>query len=282
MFLKKKGKIYIFLKKNLSTKVKHCIYYFLHFKNNIKIKFPVWIFKLLITNIYDQNNNKLFTLRNLGGSTISRGFSMFRSDPEVCEWIDKFSKNSVLVDIGANIGLYSLYAAKKGHDVIAVEPESQNFACLNLNISDNNFSNKISAFPIAINNEFKISYLNMMQMKFGGSGSTFERKINDHGTQFDSVYRQGSISLTLDYLLEKTSIIPNYIKIDVDGNELRVIKGMERILREGSLKSICIELCPDFDEHLEAMEILKKTFKKFNKHQWYDGQTVFNYIFYKI
>ena len=49
-------------------------------------------------------------------------------------------------------------------------------------------------------------------------GNTFERKVNDHGNQFDSVYSQGSISFTLDDLLEKTNTIPNYIKIDIDGN----------------------------------------------------------------
>ena len=38
--------------------------------NNIRIKIPKFIFKYLITNIYDENNNKIFTLRNFGGSTI--------------------------------------------------------------------------------------------------------------------------------------------------------------------------------------------------------------------
>lgn len=282
MNLNKNGKLYIFLKKNLPLKVKHYLYFLMHFKNNLKIKIPHWIFKFLITKIYDENNNKLFTLRNFGGSTISRGFSMFRSQPELCEWINKFEKSSVFVDVGANIGLYSLYAAKKGHRVIALEPESLNFACLNLNIKDNNFKDKISAFPIAVNDELKISYLNMHAMKFGGSGNTFERKINDHGNQFDSIFSQGSVSFTLDDFLEKTNIVPNYIKIDVDGNELKVIKGMSKVIQDENLKSICIELNPKFDEHAEVFQVLEKYFKKKIKHNWYDGQEVFNHTFYRI
>jgi len=282
MNLNKKGKLYIFLKNNLPLKAKHYLYFLIHFKNNLKIKIPHWILKFLVTKIYDQNNNKLFTLRNFGGSTVSRGLSMFRTQPELCEWINNFEENSVFVDIGANIGLYSLYAAKKGHKVIALEPESLNFACLNLNIKDNNFKNKISAFPVAINDELKISYLNMNVMKFGGSGNTFERKVNDHGNQFDSVYSQGSISFTLDYLLEKTNTIPNYIKIDVDGNELKVIRGMSKIIQDKNLRSICIELNPDFNEHAEVFEILKKYFKKPTKHNWYNGQEVFNHTFYRM
>ena len=79
MNLKKKGKIYLFLKKNLPTKIKHRLYFFMNLKNNFKIKLPKWILKYLITNIYDEDNNKLFTLRNFGGSTVSRGFNMFKS-----------------------------------------------------------------------------------------------------------------------------------------------------------------------------------------------------------
>ena len=35
-------------------------------------------------------------------------------EPETLEWIDTIPKNSVLWDIGANVGLYSLYAARHG------------------------------------------------------------------------------------------------------------------------------------------------------------------------
>jgi hypothetical protein len=58
------------------------------------------------------------------------GFSMFRNDSEIPKWIDGFKKDSIFIDIGANIGMFSLYAAKKNHKVIAFEPESLNFACL--------------------------------------------------------------------------------------------------------------------------------------------------------
>ena len=102
MNLNKKSNLYIFLKKNLSLKAKHYLYFLMHFKNNLKIKIPKWILKFLITTIYDQNNNKLFTLRNFGGSTVSRGFSMFRSQPEICEWINNFEENSGVPVVGSN------------------------------------------------------------------------------------------------------------------------------------------------------------------------------------
>ncbi len=281
MNLNRHGSIYKFLKNNLPIKIKHYFYIILHFRNNLKIKLGNFIFNFLITDIYDLNKKeKIFTLRNFGGSTVSRGFSMFRSQPEIPKWIDTFDQNSVFIDIGANIGLFSLYAAKKNHKVIAIEPESLNFACLNLNIKDNNLNDKINAFPIALNNKFEISNLNLSVMKFGGSGSTFDRQINDQGVYFDPIYKQGSISFSLDDFLDRTRNIPNYIKIDVDGNELRVIQGMTETLRKNQLKSICIELNPDFAEHQQVLKILNGIFKKFKRNHWYEGQKVFNHIFY--
>tara|TARA_B100000287_G_C20438662_1_gene704659 strand:- start:11 stop:850 length:840 start_codon:yes stop_codon:yes gene_type:complete len=277
--MKLKEKIYFFLKKNVPIKIKNYLYSILHLKNNIKITLPKWILKYLITDIYDKNNKKIFTLRNFGGSTISRGFSMFRTDPEVCNWIDGFENNSSLIDVGANIGLYSLYAAKKNHKVYAFEPESLNFACLNLNIFDNNLNNKINAYPIAINDENKISSLNLTSLKFGGSGNSFDRNITDSGANFEPIYNQGSISFSLDQISENLNFFPEHIKIDVDGNELKVINGMSNLLRNAQLKSICIELNPDFKEHFEVLEILKSKFQNYKKHQWYDNQKVFNYIF---
>jgi len=53
-------------------------------------------------------------------------------------------------------------------------------------------------------------------------------------------------------------------------------------IQNKNLKSICIELNPSFNEHVEVFEILKKYFKRYSKENWHQGQEVFNHIFYKI
>ena len=204
---------------------------------------------------------------------------MFRTDPEVCNWIESFGENTIVVDIGANVGLYSLYAASKNHKVYAFEPESLNFSCLNLNIFDNNFNDKIFAFPIAINDVEKISRLNLSSMHYGGSGNTFDRQISDSGLKFEPIFKQGSVSFSLDEICKRLNFTPDIIKIDVDGNELKVINGMKEVLVSKNLKSICIELNPKFKEHSEVLEILSNYFDDCKKYQWYEGQEVFNYIF---
>lgn len=276
-----KSKVYLFLKNNIPDNLKQYIYPILNFKKNLIIKLPLWIIKNLRTNIYGRDKKKIFSLRNFGGSSVARGFSLFRTDPEVAEWIETFEKDSCFIDIGANIGIYSLYAAHYKAKVYSFEPESLNFSCLNLNISDNKFNNQIIAFPLAISSNTEISSLNLSKIAFGGSGHSFDRKITDSGKTFETNFKQGSISCSLDEVVEKFNIFPNYIKIDTDGNELKVLNGMKKTLNLNELKSICIELNLNFSEHLDAYNILKNNFKTFKKFEWYKGQDVFNYIFYR-
>jgi len=279
--INKNSFLYKFLKKFLPTRIKSYIFFIRDFYKNIKLKIPKFILSKCITNIKNREGKNIYTMRNLGGSTAVRGLNMFMSDPEVTEWIDKFPKNSSLLDIGANVGVYSLYAAHLNHNVIALEPESLNFACLNLNIKDNNFDNKITAYPFCAYDKEMVSYLNLRVMKFGSSGNTFARNITESGEEFKPIYKQGSVSMTIDNFLTNISTIDiNFIKIDVDGNELNVINGMTKLLKNQTLRSIHIELNPDFTEHQRIFEILNEVgFQKPIKHIWFKGQDVFNYTF---
>ncbi len=269
-----------FLKKVLHIKIIYFLIFLRDLPKTIKIYYPKIILKFLITNIFDQKNKKMFSMRNLGGSTISRGFHIFKTDKEIAEWIEHFEKNSLMIDVGANVGLYSLFAAYKNHKVIALEPESLNFACLNLNIQDNKFHDLISAFPIAANDEKKISFLNMSKIKFGSSGHSFDRETGESGEALKTVYKQGSLSMTIDDLVETLKISVNHIKIDVDGNELKVVNGMIKTIKQKNLKSICIELNPNYAEHQNVLEILKKNFPKYQKI-YKRKQINYNYFFKK-
>tara|TARA_Y100000816_G_C26040030_1_gene544667 strand:+ start:402 stop:1238 length:837 start_codon:yes stop_codon:yes gene_type:complete len=276
-----KKKIIEFIKKNFPKKIVFFLIFLRDFPKKIKIFLPKILINFLIENIKDRHNKKIFTIRNFGGSTISRGFSLFKTDPEIPNWIDTFKPNSKFVDIGANIGIYSLYAASKNHSITAFEPESLNFSCLNLNIKDNNYNNIIKAYPICIHDKFTISNLNISSFKFGGSGSTFERHINQNGKNFLPIFEQGSISISFDEINKILNLNPNYIKIDVDGNELNVINGMKKTLSSETLLSICIELSPKFAEHNEVYDLLKLHFKEAKKFQPHGIQDNYNYIFNK-
>ena len=79
----------------------------------------------------------LFTLRNFGHMTLMRTDTFSTKEPETIAWIDGFDECRNFLDIWANIGVYSLYAALRWHNVLCIEPDALNFALLNLNIADN-------------------------------------------------------------------------------------------------------------------------------------------------
>ena len=98
---------------------------------------------------------------------------------------------------------------------------------------------------------------------------------------FEASFKQGSVSLKSDDIVNELNFNVNYVKIDVDGNELKVVRGMSKTLKDKNLKSICIELNPETSEGKEIIQILSKDFPNYKKIPWYKNQVVVDYIFEK-
>lgn len=159
--------------------------------------------------------------------------TLLTKEPSTIHWIDGFSSDDILWDIGANIGLYSIYAAvTKKCQVLAFEPESQNYAILNRNIHANRLSNRMSAYCFAVSDQNIISNLKISRSEGGNSGHSLSNHV---GT-----INQGTISFTIDELVKLGLTAPTYIKIDIDGLDHTVIQGADDVL--DSVKSVLIEL----------------------------------------
>ncbi len=202
------------------------------------------------------NGKRVFTLRDFGEITKMRIVTFSTKEPETLKWISNFEKNDQLLDIGANVGVYSLYAAVRGHTVISIEPNALNFALLNLNILDNDLGKKITAYPYAVHSDSKISLLNNGLYKWGGAVSTFDRNVDWLGENLETDFKQGSPGISVDDFVEGTGFIPNHIKIDVDGNELFVLLGAKKTLCHPNCKSILVELFDNHPEYKQCIEII--------------------------
>lgn len=181
---------------------------------------------------YEEVNDIKF--HNISRVISKRIKSFYTKEPKTLEWINSFEKNSNFLDIGANIGVYSLYAAKKGHMVYSFEPQALNFAELYTNIYLNNLTDKIIGYGVALTNVNSIEYLSLLSMVPGQSHNNFNVDTSNQ-------IKQGCVGFKLDYLIE-TKVIPqpDYIKIDVDGIELKVIEGA--LITINKCKSILIEV----------------------------------------
>jgi len=159
--------------------------------------------------------------------------------------IENFQPKSegIVVDVGAHYGRYTLIAAKrigpKGK-VIAIEADPNNFDMLNKNIKLNELSeNVITLNYAASSNKSKVK-LSIPEKK---SGHTIYSSIIT--SRAPTVKFMEVNANTLDNLLHENGISleeVNWIKIDVEGAELEVVKGATNILSKSMDISLLIEI----------------------------------------
>ncbi len=186
--------------------------------------------------------------------------TFFKKEPETLEWIDSFkSENKIIFwDIGANIGLYSLYAAAKHNDnieVFAFEPSTSNLRALSRNISINNFDEIIKIGQFALTNK-ENEFLAMNEADFleGGALNSFGENYNFEGKKFKGKNRYKIYGTTINYLIRQNILsVPNYIKIDVDGIEHLILQEANECLANKNLKNIAIEINENFTEQMNVI-----------------------------
>ncbi|MDH3240354.1 MAG: FkbM family methyltransferase [Alphaproteobacteria bacterium] len=223
----------------------------------------------------------VFTLRNFGHMTRMRAETFSTKEPETIAWIDGFAAHAKLLDIGANVGVYSLYAGLKGHEVRCIEPDALNFALLNLNIADNGLGGRVIAYPFSIHSESKVAELNVGEYRWGGARSSFDRNVNWKGEVLGEGFSQGSPGITVDDFVAKTGFVPDHIKIDVDGNELLVLQGARSTLSNPQCRSILVEMFDRHEEYRACLDIIEASgFRPADQGDRAAGKAK-NYIFTK-
>jgi FkbM family methyltransferase len=126
-----------------------------------------------------------------------------------------FNHGGVVIDIGANIGSFSIYAAHFGATVYAIEPEPHNLDALKQNIKINNMEDKIYPCPYAIT-DFK----GTVTISDEGGGST----IKD-----DGIFGAEVEAMPLNNFFELYHINQvDVLKIDVEGAEVEIILGASK------------------------------------------------------
>lgn len=179
-------------------------------------------------------------------------------EPETIAWIDSFRPGSVFFDIGANIGIYSLYCAKKhprGH-VIAVEPHTPNHDRLLENMMLNELKN-MQIYEYAIGSRCRTETFYANSCESGTSGGQIAEARDENGDKFNPAFEERILCVTLDFLACIT-MQPTHIKIDIDGQEERVLCGGVQTLASPILQSVLIELTAASDraEVVRLFELL--------------------------
>ena len=181
-----------------------------------------------------------------------RAKTIFTKEPETIDWLNKNgSKYNYLFDIGANLGLYSIYYAKKfDAKVFSFEPSFKNLELLARNIKLNSLQEHITVISNPLTDKFLVSKFFQGDFKAGAAEASFDNNeyIQEHETKNkhtnfnkEKIF-YNTLGISIDNLIDKNLIDPpNLIKIDVDGNEIEILDGCKNLLKKNKKISILIE-----------------------------------------
>lgn len=150
-------------------------------------------------------------------------------------WIgDEVRSGDVFCDIGANIGLYTLMAATRvgsSGAVYAFEPHAANFQSLLHNIAANRSGSVVRPLSCALHEAEGVFDFNYQSFLAGSSMSQLGATRDGEEREFAPVVREAKLATTLDRLVDGGFLrAPTHVKLDVDGNELPILRGMRGLL----------------------------------------------------
>jgi len=186
--------------------------------------------------------------------------SLFTKEPCTIEWIAGFGAGEVLVDVGANVGMYSVWAAMtRGVRVFAFEPEAQNYGLLNRNLVLNGLGERVKAYCLALSDAAGFSELHLASLDPGASCHQLGEKVDFAHRPAQPRFSQGCLSARLDDLVRDGVVpAPQHIKIDVDGFEPKVIAGAAQVLRTPATRSLLIEVNQNLPDHMAMVQELNQ------------------------
>lgn len=173
-------------------------------------------------------------------------------EPETIAWIRTHVRpTDVFWDIGANIGVYSVFAAKCGAKAVyAFEPFAATYLQLLRNLVANAVDDRVIALNMAMSATTAIGTLTLTSFEPGVTSTLQGHELK--GVRKDTPIGVQHI-LTMDaadFVVRFPEAAPDHIKIDVDGAEPLVLPGLLPLL--GRVRSLSLEIEPDFAAEFEA------------------------------
>lgn len=173
-----------------------------------------------------------------------RALNLQDAEPDTLAWLDALRDESCLWDIGANVGVFSLYAAlSPNRRVVAFEPAAGTFALLVRNIELNRMSGRIAAYCAALSQETKLDALNMRTTEPGSWMNGFGVETNQFGEAIDIAFRQPAMGFAIDdFVRIFAPPLPSHVKMDVDGIEAMILRGGRNTLSAPTVRSMIVEI----------------------------------------
>ena len=174
-----------------------------------------------------------------------RAESLFTKEEGTVIWVLREAKaGDIFWDIGANIGLYTVVAAKAGAFVVAFEPHAANVDSLLRNVRLNDLVEHVQVVTRPLSDKPGVIEFNYASLDAGSSGSQLGHTTSESGARFHPKLRQPMQATTIDEMIALGAQPPALIKLDVDGNELAILHGAYTLLKTMPPRSVQVEMRP--------------------------------------
>jgi len=174
-----------------------------------------------------------------------RARTLLDKEPDMIGWLQRQLKaGDVFLDIGANVGTFSIYAARhlsdEGH-VYACEPHLPTTVQLLQNVVINELESRVSVISIAASGSDEFVPFRYKRWRQGASGSQLGAETGL--AMAKQVGTELKCGMRVDTMIEKGVIrAPDLIKIDTDGHEVQILSGMTNLLRSKKPRSLRVEV----------------------------------------
>lgn len=148
---------------------------------------------------------------------------------QVYNRIYSIKENDIVFDVGANIGMFGLYAATKGAKVYCFEPNPDIFKLLQKNIRDNGLVERVIPYNMALGGEncfLELFIADTDRIYSAGSASTNRKYMADLGERIGADFKPYTVRCqTLDTVMNDLAVKTiDFMKIDCEGAEFDIIK----------------------------------------------------------
>lgn len=198
---------------------------------------------------------------------LGRATQVLDKEPDTIAWLNALATDAVLWDVGANVGVFSLYAAAARRcTVLAFEPSAPNFYVLTRNVQLNHLEDRIATYCVALAGATELGVLNLDSAAPGTAMSQFG-KVGE-ASRYSSrttPLTHGMVGFSIDEFIARFNPpFPTHLKIDVDGLEWPIVRGASRTLGDARLRSAMVELSlTDREERDRAMTAMAQAGLRF-------------------
>jgi precorrin-6B methylase 2 len=170
---------------------------------------------------------------NLNARSQWRADTLYTKEPATIGWLMSLQEGSVLWDVGANIGVYTIFAAvKRKCRVVAFEPDKDFFKELAANVELNDVEDRVTALNVGLGDDLSPNHIDALV-----ASQPFPNAIKIDTDGHDWPILEGATATLQDRRL-------NSVIVEVDKRNMRAMEGIRTVLSNAGMAQIGVHTCP--------------------------------------